>query len=201
MASTTIHDATELIRALGTFAWPVAAIVIALLFRTQISHLLSHGVRRVKAGPFEVEWDLQVSEVETDLEQPGVPAPEQDVAGGPVSEALVRIAEASPTAAVMEAYQRVERELRNILYGHALDTEVLNTGAAGLARLAMRRGVITPETARAVEGLSVLRNLAAHGRAEEVTVKRAREYVTLVDAVLFALHHRPKAENTSAQDT
>jgi hypothetical protein len=42
-------------------------------------------------------------------------------------------------------------------------------------RAALKRGLITDETARAVEGLSILRNLAAHGRAGEVTPASSRE--------------------------
>jgi hypothetical protein len=37
-----------------------------------------------------------------------------------------------------------------------------------LARLAREQGTISDSTLRAVEGLSVLRNLAAHGRDGEV---------------------------------
>jgi hypothetical protein len=38
-----------------------------------------------------------------------------------------------------------------------------------------------------------MRNLAAHGRASEITVERAQDYLALVDAVLYALRQRPAA--------
>ena len=60
-----------------------------------------------------------------------------------------------------------------------------------LLRLALDHGVITPEAAKAVEGITVMRNLTAHGRANEVTVERARDYLALVDAVLYTLRQKP----------
>jgi hypothetical protein len=62
-----------------------------------------------------------------------------------------------------------------------------NVGTARLTRTALANGLITPETARAIEGITVMRNLAAHGRANEVTPERARDYLALVDAVLFTI--------------
>jgi uncharacterized protein YutE (UPF0331/DUF86 family) len=48
--------------------------------------------------------------------------------------------------------------------------------AAGLARIALQHGLITDETAQAVQGLTVLRNLTAHGRENDLTVERALDY-------------------------
>jgi hypothetical protein len=50
----------------------------------------------------------------------------------------------------------------------------------------------TPKTAQAVEGLAVLRNMAAHGRSNDVSAARAKDYLALVDAVLFALRAGPR---------
>ena len=45
---------------------------------------------------------------------------------------------------------------------------------------------------RAVEGIGVLRNLSAHGGAREVTTEQALDYLSLADAVLFALRSGPR---------
>lgn len=63
-------------------------------------------------------------------------------------------------------------------------------GAVRLARLARQAGLVTPETVKAIEGLSVMRNLAAHGSAREISSERAMEYLALVDAVLYTLKAR-----------
>lgn len=170
----------------SSLAWPLVVLAIATLFRVKIAELLSGGVKRLKAGPIEVEWDRTLSETRVELDQPGVPSLETEGAPGPVSEDLADLARISPTAAVVEGYARVEHALREKL-ADIDDDAKLKVGGAGLARLAAKHGRINDETARAVEGLAILRNLAAHGRAGDTTPDRATDYLALVDAVLFAL--------------
>jgi hypothetical protein len=67
-------------------------------------------------------------------------------------------------------------------------------GTEGLARLANEHGLISDQTLAAIEGMSVLRNLMAHSRgAGEIGVDRAREYLALADAVLYALRSKPSS--------
>jgi hypothetical protein len=102
------------------------------------------------------------------------------------------VAERAPGAAVMEAFSILERALRQKLQATNIDAEPdVRIGAVGLARIAAREGLITDETLRAVEGVAVLRNLAAHGHEREISPERAREYLTLMDAVLYALDATP----------
>lgn len=175
-----------------SLAWPVAVLVMVFMFRVQIARLLTSQMRRVKAGPIEVEWDRQLSEAQVELEQPGVASTDGTAPMGPISEELESVARVSPAAAVMEAHARVERELRRLLQEAGAAEADLKAGAAGLARSAVKRGLVTEETARAVEGISILRNLAAHGHAEEVSQERAMDYLVLVDAVLYAIGERPR---------
>lgn len=171
-------------------AWPGAAVTVAVVFRFQLRGLLSQPVRRLKVGPVEAEWDRNVAEAQVELDQPGIatalPPP------GPISVELADVADRSPTAAVMEAHATVERELRRLLLDTGVPDNDLRAGAAWLARLGVERGVVTKETLSAVEGISVLRNLAAHGRAGEVTVERAVDYLALADAVLYAIRTKPR---------
>lgn len=52
----------------------------------------------------------------------------------------------------------------------------------------MSRSLITPETMKAIEGLSALRNLAAHGRENDLSAQRAHEFVALAHGTLYALN-------------
>ena len=65
-------------------------------------------------------------------------------------------------------------------------------GLRGLARLAQEHGLISDETLAAIEGMSVLRNLVAHVRGD-IGVDRARDYIALTDAVLYALRSKPSS--------
>jgi hypothetical protein len=170
-------------------AWPTAAVVVAVLFRTQLRALLSAPARRVKAGPLEIEWDRTVAEAQVELDQPGLTTASLPPAG-PVSAELGEVAERSPTAAVMEAHATIERELRQLLIDSGVPDNELRVGATGLARIGVDRGVVTKETLNAVEGISVLRNLAAHGRAGDVSTDRAGDYLALADAVLYAIRNK-----------
>jgi hypothetical protein len=52
--------------------------------------------------------------------------------------------------------------------------------------------MITPEALEAVEGVAVLRNLAAHN-PREASEQQALEYLALIDAVLFTLRRGDKS--------
>lgn len=180
-------SARQLIASLvSSLAWPITVLLIAVLFKTRIAELMSSGVKRLKAGPFEVEWERALSEARVELDQPGIPSPDVAANALPATADLAKIAQVSPSSAVVAGYARVEQALQEKLSTIADETP-LRLGGAGLARLAAQRGLITDETARAIEGLAVLRNLAAHGRAGDITSDRAIDYLALVDAVLFVL--------------
>lgn len=179
-------------------AWPAAAVTVAIVFRSQLRGLLSQPVRRFKVGPVEAEWDRTVAEAQVELDQPGIPTVLPPA--GPVSDELAEVAKRSPTAAVMEAHATVERALRQLLVDSGVPGSALRAGAAGLARLGVEHGLVTKETLSAVEGISVLRNLAAHGRAGEVTVERAIDYLALADAVLYAIRNKPRQHTAREQD-
>lgn len=171
----------------NSLAWPLAVLAIAVIFRAQIRQLASRPMRRLRAGPLEVEFDRLLSEVEVSVERPagGEKTPET-----PVIEELEGLVTTSPVAAVMDAHAAVERELRELVLKAAPDTNVSRISMGQLLRLARDQDIITPETAKAVEGITVMRNLSAHGRASEVTPERARDYLSLVDAVLYTLRQK-----------
>jgi len=181
----------------GSLAWPVTLVVIVVVARAPLVNALSAPVKRWKAGPSGVEveyWEHALSAARAELEHsgdlasPAASAPE-DGHGDSLRDELERLAEVSPSAAVVESFGRVEAELRSMLAaaGEAVD----RLGATALARLAHRRGLVTSETLNAIEGLGVLRNLAAHGRHTDLDARRAIEFVALADAVLFALGPKP----------
>jgi hypothetical protein len=175
----------------GSLAWPAAVVVIAFMFRRSIRQLLRGHLSRLKAGPFEADFDLIASQVQAQVDQPTI------VQGKPtagksrmIGELRERTAK-SPEAAVIEGYGEVERELATVIAqaGESQNGDMPRS-AAGLARLAASKGIIRPETVNAVEGLTVLRNLAAH--RGDVTEEKAEEYLTLVEAVIFAIRQNAR---------
>jgi hypothetical protein len=182
----------ELIARLAdALAWPTAAVIGVVVLRKSIAQLIARRPpQRVKAGPFEVEWDrlLAEAEKEVEVELPTSPSP---IHLGSVADELAPAAEEAPLVAVREAYVTVERELRQIVEKAGIESSP-NLGAVALARLAERKGLVNQEAARAVEGLSVMRNLAVHGGERQLTPQQATEYLALADGVLFALRSQQR---------
>jgi len=189
MAHDESMDTKQFIASLaGSLAWPAAVFGIALLFRKQLMELLSGPLRRLKAGPLELEFERIISTVQAQIEPVspvGTPKPSADGSALADLEATARTA---PLAAVLEAYGCLERQLHDLLQS-AGDTGARDgLSAMALARRAAEKGLITPETVNALQGVTVLRNLAAHGRNDDVSVDRALDYLALVDAVGYTLN-------------
>jgi hypothetical protein len=56
-----------------------------------------------------------------------------------------------------------------------------------MPRLAREHDLITDETLSAIDGLRMLRNLAAHGGGRDISTGRAQEFVALADTVSYSL--------------
>jgi hypothetical protein len=171
-----------------SLAWPLSAAFAVYLLRQQLAALLEAPMKRWKAGPVEVEyWEKEAALVAGSvaaLEPPSAQPAEPD---GELSH-LVELADKSPGAAIVSGFALIEREVRGIAQAGELESaDKMPLGR--LVPLAAERGLINAETVSAVQGLVVLRNLAAHGPAREgePSAQRAREYVALVQAVLYAL--------------
>lgn len=64
----------------GSLAWPIVIVIVAVLFRRQLSALLARPLSSLTAGPLKAVWDRQVAEVEAEYRtrrqaQPRVAAP------------------------------------------------------------------------------------------------------------------------------
>lgn len=176
-----------------SLAWPASAVVIVALLRRQLAALLQSPLSRLRAGPVELEWVREAEKVGENVAALNVlPAATME---DPETDRLAELADSAPVIAVLQGFALVERELRAIAeLAGSLGPVVppgrrTGTPVGSLADILARHELISEETAAAVRGLSTLRNLAAHdtGSGTSVTVERAREYIALVEAVLFAL--------------
>jgi len=176
-------------------AWPLVILTIAVIFHSQIKGLMSEQLRRFKAGPVEIEWERQVVRVETLVE----PVPTHlGAAGRSLVDELGALASEQPGWAVLTAYDRMAEHLRAFIASEGLEPERPYSRIMDKVRATARAGRITPEIANAVEGMTSLRNLVAHGRgpgSNDVTPERATQYLALADAVIFALASETKADS------
>lgn len=174
-------------------AWPAALAIIAWLFRQQIGALIEGPVKRWKAGPVEVEyWETaaEVAEAVVHAELPEHVELDADL------QHAAQLAEWIPVVAVGKAFGLVERRLREVA---ASDGGEAPQGMPplALATSLQQRGLVTAETVHAIDGLLTLRAFALNddGSGRVVSVKQAREDVTLVQGVLYALSRPPRRDD------
>jgi hypothetical protein len=167
-------------------AWPIMAAVAVILLRSPLATFLAqHPPSAVKAGPFELKWDRVAAETEK-AAKAEFPASASVPQQRQVLEELTPAIKDAPLAAIQEAYRILERELREAV-GPVEGEDTYKMGPVRLARLGASRKRLSAEIVQTVNGLSVMHNMAVHGRGPEITSDRAHEYVALVDAALYAL--------------
>lgn len=180
-------------RVLDAVAWPLVAVFALVMLRKPLARLLTdRALNRIKLGPLDVEWTREIAEAETELNAAGIQTPATQAQSSLRTE-LAAEARTAPAIAVLEAHSILERQLRRVVGTKTAvpRDELERKGVVGLARLAARHDLIGDETANAIQNMSTLRNMAAHGSARDITSKLATDYLTLVDAVLVLL---PQAE-------
>lgn len=97
----------------------------------------------------------------------------------------------SPAETVRLSYETIEADLRARLA--RLSGVTTPDTARGLVEAATTHGVVSRQTAEAIEGLRVMRNLALSGR-KDVGDEEARDFLALVDATRYGLGRDGRAE-------
>jgi hypothetical protein len=151
---------------------------------------LRTGSGALSAGPFRIEWEKRAAKIEAEL---GIPTSISEGKIGGAAGRLDEIAQVSPTSAVVEAFAQVENALRSLLEKHGIKDLDSPWSVRRLAEVALEQGLITRETRDAIEGLGVMRNLAAHGGQKDLSPQRAHEFVALAQGVLYAITMNSKS--------
>ncbi len=174
----------EFVRAL---AWPVAVVALVVFLRRPIVDILmqlASGLRRLRAGQSDAEFDRMVSQTKAELT-----ATVSAAAAGaavPVLLAFATTADENPALAVARAFEAIEMALRDLLTSSGKLVPVGSGDPTAVARFARDQRLVPESVVRAVDGVVMLRNLAASDPAR-VTRDHAMQYLALVDATLFAV--------------
>jgi len=92
-------------------AWPLASVVLVALLRREIRSLLPF-VKRFKAGPLEAEFEREVRELRSSVEE-GVNVKHEELAAS--QSTAVKLAELNPRSAILEAWREIETTGRRML--------------------------------------------------------------------------------------
>ena len=175
-----------------SLAWPVSIAIVVIVLRKQLTAMLDVPMKRVKAGPFE----LEMQETARDVVEAVVQAEPLELR--PASEYDEQIAYAAqlantvPVVAVRHAWSLVDRRLREIAAEGGVPAPP-DLSPLVLTRALVQRNLISSESKHAIDGLALLYETARHddGRGRSVSAEQAGDYVQYVRGVLYALSFTP----------
>jgi hypothetical protein len=175
--------------AIGSLAWPLALVVTVCLLRKPIASLLPL-LQRLKFRELELEFGKSVEEVSAEIAKELPPAPPTDGKSS-INEvaALVKIAEASPRAAVLQAWIMVEQtayEAARAL-GWQPPSNKASNGTFAIKFLA-RHPALESDRIDLLQQLRHLRNQAAHAPELALGKSAAIEYASSAARVARYLH-------------
>tara|TARA_R110000751_G_scaffold71441_9_gene144877 strand:+ start:3179 stop:3790 length:612 start_codon:yes stop_codon:yes gene_type:complete len=166
---------------IGSLAWPVAAVIIALAFRKHISGLFNK-IRRFSWGDTSVELSEQLDKVETtsqaipdSLNKPPSPLP---------NDRFQQLLEISPSAAILDSWRNVEQMLLKITPNRLNDNRTHRLPSL-IAKHLLEDGTISGSVYEMISDLQRIRNVAAH--QSEVSPTDAYRFNELVEKVTRAL--------------
>ncbi len=177
----------QLIAALAqALAWPVGAVMVAVIFRESLRKILNRELKKLKAGPVEVEWSEKIEQAQEQIKQE-VTGDQAAIQTMPLR--LRELAKLSPDDAVVASFREIESALRGLVDG--TDSGSMRP-IMELVRNAVDSRVISQTTSEAIHQLRRLRNLAAHAHTD-ISYTEALEYIAIADAVMYALDARNPA--------
>jgi len=165
---------------INSLAWPAAVALVALLFRRELRGLLTRGLKRIKAGPFEAEWAEASAAVQATI---------RALPPSPIQKDAARISTipGEPAKTIVMRHALLIQRLAQAVIGKCgpqdPDTDPLN-----LIDVAAREGLIDDTTRESLRGLTIMRNLAMRDPLN-VTEDKAEDYVLLADGAQFAMNH------------
>lgn len=177
-------------------SWPVAVLIIVLLFLRQLRRLIP-TLRHARFGGgnyVELDFGEEVEEIEQRADQAQLPTPQVEDERIPLPgteeaeerqrrEVLYSLAETLPSSAVVEAYKAVEEEAAGLAERADVQLTLKRRPMPHLIRVLRNNDLISDEVAEIADSLRHLRNKAAHLREVNISTEEAKEYVDVAQRV------------------
>lgn len=164
-----LEFAAELVHAV---AWPIVALVLAVLLRGPIVGLVPL-LRRLKYKDLELEFEKALEEVQST----NLPVKPDVIAFGlqDLGQDILRLAQISPRAAILESWMHVEAASREALAAsHPQLGEPMTAQTIG--RALQQAEILTGHNLETFHRMRSLRNLAAHTQDFSVSPETAADY-------------------------
>jgi hypothetical protein len=164
----------------SSLAWPIAAVVIAFLFKGEITKLLGR-ITHVKYGDSEIEFREGVKKTSQQAKET---LPEDSSENEARSNRLYELAKVSPRGAIIDAWLGVEEKLREYATRSAIEQ---HSSTIDLIRAvdwhSMELGTIGKGVIRMLYKLQSLRDEAVHLTDSSIDTSTAIDYVNLAERV------------------
>ena len=172
---------------IGLLAWPVAAIVVALSFKSEISKFLQR-VKNAKYMGVELDLEKEFSELKAEATDAGVTIM---YAPSSFDRATLDSLEDAPELAFIRSWQEIE----NVVVSHYGSVSGLkakegrfNFGKA--VKYLRENGTINAELEMLIQKLRQTRNLVVHGSDVSVSRAEAFEWLGISKSVLDRLKQK-----------
>ena len=175
---------------LDAIAWPITILILALLFRSE----LRAGLKRlsyIKYRDTELKFEADLKK----LEKKALLLPEanQDKVLNSIESSeyarMIRLAEASPRAAIFEAWIKVEEATKKVAEAHGIE----HRGAYRTMRLLREKEVVNVGL-DLYDELRVLRNRAVHLPEFAIEIDEAERYILLALGLAMRLQEAATQE-------
>lgn len=176
---------------IGDLAWPATLLAVIFMLRSPIAKLLP-DLRKLKYKDLEVDFGRGLERVEKKLDEVASPATgaiEQQAEVQPEllpktrKELVLKIAELSPTAAILESWKNVERTLDFYFSARGIKRPL---SGQSITRHLDYDPNFPPQLVSAYQELRVLRNMAAHEQGG-ISADHAREFDEQASRLALAL--------------
>lgn len=164
----------------GSIAWPVAIVVVILVFRDQLAKLLP-SLEALEYKDFKLKFEKRVAQAEKQFEDivDTQASSERAVVGEDRFDTARTLAAVAPSAAIVEAWKLFEYELRDGARRMNLDVSA-TLPVHRLLRDLEQRGLLPRDVVATAQELRGLRNEAAHVPDMYLPSEHAEEYVSLI---------------------
>jgi hypothetical protein len=173
----------DLVKAL---AWPLAAVVVAMLFRRPFSGLIGR-ITKLKYKDAEADFDRKLRKAEAEAAV-ALPPAETAKASDQPEGVYAALAKLSPRSAVLEAWKDLISEAEETAKRNAIDpSEWERRPPIKLIEALQKAAIIGPLTAKLLNIMRDLRNIAEHGTKSAFKTESAMDYVALAKRLMESL--------------
>ncbi|MEO5716794.1 MAG: hypothetical protein ABIT37_25165 [Luteolibacter sp.] len=172
---------TSIAAVLNAIAWPLAILIIVLIFRKGISRLISR-LKKGKFGGSEWEFETLIKDAESDAPFTASQTPTE------IDPAIIALAETQPRGAVISAWLQIERLVDEVMESRGIPTSYPNRRSPLTSiREIERAQILTSDYIALFHDLRVLRNEAAHSRDFDPSPESVLRYLQLSSNLMTAL--------------